>query len=331
VLVRRDMLDHFAPRAEPEAPAPAHRSIVDALTARGALFFTDLVAAASAPLGEVLEALWDLVWQGAVTNDTFAPVRALSWARKGPGPAPRGRLGRLPPESAGRWSLVRGTSATPGAAASTARVHAVAQSLIERHGIVTREGVNAEELPGGFSSVYPVLKVMEDAGRVRRGYFIEGLGAAQFGLPAAVERLRAERETPEQPVVTLLAACDPAQPYGAAVPWPRREDDDRRPLARAAGARVVLVDGEPVLYIERSGRGLLSLPRAEDSDALELAIRALVADATTNRSRGLAIDRIDGRPAAESPFAGRLKAAGFTAGYRGLTYRPSRFEAIVRA
>ena len=331
VLVRRDMLDHFAPRAEPEAPAPAHRSIVDALTARGALFFTDLVAAASAPLGEVLEALWDLVWQGAVTNDTFAPVRALSWARKGPGPAPRGRLGRLPPESAGRWSLVRGTSATPGAAASTARVHAVAQSLIERHGIVTREGVNAEELPGGFSSVYPVLKAMEDAGRVRRGYFIEGLGAAQFGLPAAVERLRAERETPEQPVVTLLAACDPAQPYGAAVPWPRREDDDRRPLARAAGARVVLVDGEPVLYIERSGRGLLSLPRAEDSDALELAIRALVADATTNRSRGLAIDRIDGRPAAESPFAGRLKAAGFTAGYRGLTYRPSRFEAIVRA
>jgi ATP-dependent Lhr-like helicase len=200
----------------------------------------------------------------------------------------------------------------------------VAQALLERHGIVTREGVNAEDLPGGFSSVYPVLKAMEDAGRVRRGYFVEGLGAAQFGYPGAVERLRAERDTPDDPATMVLAACDPAQPYGAAIPWPRRDDDDRRNLARAAGAQIVLVDGVPVLYVERSGRGIVTLPAAEQDGLLELAMPVLLGYAARHGAKGLTIERIDGAPAIESPLAAHLRAAGFASGYRGLTYRPAR-------
>ena len=324
VLVRREMLEHYAPRTEPEVPTPAHEAIVAALRARGALFFTDLIAAAGAPVASVLEALWDLVWQGAVTNDTFAPLRALSWPRRGSGPAPRGRVGRLPPESAGRWSLVR--TGQPGASASvqTARLHVVAQALLERHGVVTREGVNAEDLPGGFSSVYPVLKAMEDAGRVRRGYFVEGLGAAQFGYPGAVERLRGERDPSDEPGAVVLAACDPAQPYGAAVPWPRRSDDERRGLARAAGAQVVMVDGVPVLYAERSGRGIVTLPAAGAAAVRGQALGARLGPAARAGSKGFTIERIDGVPAIESPMAGDLRAVGFATGYRGLTYRPGR-------
>jgi ATP-dependent Lhr-like helicase len=331
VLVRREMIEQFAPRAEPETPTPTHGAILAALKGRGALFFSDLVAAAAAPIPAVLDALWDLVWQGVVTNDTFAPLRALSWPRRGSGPAPRGRVGRLPPESVGRWSLVRTVETAASASTQTARLHATAQALLERHGIVTREGVNGEDLPGGFSAVYPVLKAMEDAGRVRRGYFVEGLGAAQFGYPGAVERLRAERDTPDEPAATILAACDPAQPYGAAIPWPRRDDEDRRSLARAAGAQIVLVDGVPVLYVERSGRGIVTLPATEQDGLLELAMPALLGYAARHGAKGLTIERIDGAPAIESPLAAHLRTAGFASGYRGLTYRPPRSQVPGRA
>ncbi|HMO55106.1 MAG TPA: hypothetical protein PJ994_11420, partial [Tepidiformaceae bacterium] len=247
VLVGRDALHLFAPKSEPAPDSPIHAAILEALRTRGALFFSDLVVAANAPMADVLEALWDLVWQGFVTNDTFAPVRALSWPRRNTGPSSRGRIGRLPPESAGRWSLVQ-AGIFP---AETSRLHRLATSLLERQGVVTREGVSAEDIAGGFSSVYPVLKAMEDAGRIRRGYFVEGLGAAQFASPAAVERLRAHRHLPDEPATAILAATDPAQPFGAAIPWPRREGDDRRGPARSAGTQVVLVNGEPVLVVER--------------------------------------------------------------------------------
>jgi ATP-dependent Lhr-like helicase len=203
--------------------------------------------------------------------------------------------------------------------------------LLERQGIVTREGVNGEELPGGFSAVYPVLKAMEEAGRVRRGYFVEGLGGAQFGSPGAVERLRGEREPRDEPCAVVLAATDPAQPYGAAVPWPRREGDERRTPARAAGARVILVDGTPVLYLDRSGRGLSTLPAADDEQLLGLAFGALAGEAARQGTRGLTIERIDGEPAAASPIARHLPGAGFAAGYRGFTWRPPRPEAVSRA
>src|SRR5207253_693274 len=157
-----------------------------------------------------------------------------------------------PPEAAGRWSLV------PVGVAGTDRAHALALTLLERHGVVTRESVLGEGLPGGFAAVYPVLRAMEEAGKIRRGYFVEGLGAAQFAMPGAVDRLRAERTPVDDPKVHLLAATDPASPYGSTIAWPKSKK-----LQRVAGAYLVLVDGEPALYVERGRRGLATLPAFE--------------------------------------------------------------------
>ena len=206
----------------------------------------------------MLDALWDLVWAGEVTNDTFAPLRALRWKRSGSGPrragSGRGRLTALgPPEAAGRWSLV---GAESGRATATERLHAQSLALLDRHGVLTREAVATEGIEGGFAAVYPVLRAMEEAGRIRRGYFVDGLGAAQFALAGALDRLRAARDPADPPTtgaIHLLAAADPANPYGAALAWPRRGETDRRPLQRAAGAYVVLVDGVAALYLERGG------------------------------------------------------------------------------
>jgi ATP-dependent Lhr-like helicase len=322
-LSRRERLAQLANPTplDPDVATPLHGAILDALRAAGASFFTDLAANTRATPRDVLDALWDLVWAGIVTNDTFAPIRALAWPKRH-NAAPRGRAGSLPPESAGRWSL---TPTLPEATTSTAtaRAHSLATTLLDRYGVVTREAVAAEGLPGGFSTVYPVLKAMEEGGRIRRGYFVEGLGATQFALPGAVDRLRTERELPEEPEVRVLAATDPANPYGAAVPWPRRDDQQRRPLQRAAGAQVVLVDGEPLLYLERGGRSLVTLP-AFDGEHARRAIAALTTVAHDTAGRGLNIERIDGEPAADSPHAAAFRDAGFASGYRGLTYRAPR-------
>jgi ATP-dependent Lhr-like helicase len=270
----------------------------------------------------VLDALWDLVWAGEVTNDTFAPLRALRWKR--PGRDARRRPGRLttlgPPEAAGRWSLVEPVSG-PGVI-TTERAHALATSLLERHGVVTREAVVAEGVEGGFASTYPILRAMEEAGRIRRGYFVEGLGAAQFALAGALERLRTVRE-PEAgaPVVQLLAATDPAQPYGAALAWPRRGEDDRRPFQRAAGAYVVLVDGAAVVYLDRGGASLQLFPVADNVAVLRLAVsglRGLVAD---GRVRDLVVKKVDGEPVASAARREQLLESGFAPGYRGLMLR----------
>jgi ATP-dependent Lhr-like helicase len=201
--------------------------------------------------------------------------------------------------------------------------------LLDRHGIVTRDGVAAEGVPGGFGAIYPILRELEEHGRVRRGYFVEGLGGAQFALPGAVDRLRAERADPSGdrngPATTLvLAATDPANPYGATLAWPRANDDDRRVLARAAGAYVVLNDGEPTLYLERGGKSLQTLPAFAASDAAAGAsLRALHSLVLDGRFRTLQVERIDGVAAAESPHRDRLTAAGFRQGYRGMTARSS--------
>jgi ATP-dependent Lhr-like helicase len=178
---------------------------------------------------------------------------------------------------------------------------------------VTREAVLAEELPGGFAAVYPVLKAMEEAGAVRRGYFVAGLGAAQFALPGAVDALRGSRDPPDEPEVLALGATDPAQPYGAVLPWPEAAG---RP-ARAAGAHVILVSGRPAAFLERGGRALLTLPAAEEP-GWEEGLASLVKD---GRLRRIELARIDGAPAAASPFAERLRGAGFADGYRGLVFR----------
>jgi len=234
-----------------------------------------------------------------------------------------------PPESVGRWSLVRDTVASmvalgPGtAASSTERRAALATMLLERYGVVTRDAVAAEEVSGGFGAIYPVLREMEERGRVRRGYLVEGLGGAQFALPGAIDRLRALRREPglgrrPDAAGVLLAATDPAQPFGAALPWPRDEGRHRASPSRSAGAYVVSVDGDLVLYLERGGRSLLTFAPFDDDEAAELALVALAGLTRDGRARRLQVERIDDVAVATSPHRTRLEAHGFRPGYRGL-------------
>jgi ATP-dependent Lhr-like helicase len=309
---------------------PRHAAIRDHLAQRGASFYRELFAAAGGGRDrDVLDALWDLVWAGEVTNDTFAPLRALRWKRPGGGngsrrPVRPGRLTSLgPPEAAGRWSLV--PTERPGT--PTERLHATSLALLERHGVLTREAVAAEGIDGGFSAVYPVLRALEDAGRIRRGYFVDGLGAAQFALAGALDRLRAVRDGADpagEGVVHLLAAADPANPYGAALSWPRRGEADRRPYQRAAGAYVVLVDGLAALYLDRGGSSIQVLPAADDPDVALVAARSMRALVSDGRLRELVIRKVDGDDVATSGFRSTLLEAGFVAGYRGLVLRAER-------
>ena len=323
-----------------------HERLRAHLRRRGACFYRELFTASGGRGDrEVLDALWDLVWAGEVTNDTFAPLRALRWKRPAKDHRPRpGRLTSLgPPEAAGRWSLVwtpdgggtgdaEDVGVAEGASAQgssrTERVHAQALALLDRYGVLTREALGAEAVDGGFSAVYPVLRLLEEGGRIRRGYFVDGLGAAQFALPGAVDRLRALRDLPgetaeDRPrVVHLLAASDPANPYGAALAWPRRGDDDRRSLQRAAGAYVALVDGAAAVYLERGGTSLVILPAAaDDAVALGLALRSLADLLADGRVRELVIGKVDGEAVASSPYRDALVEAGFAQGYRGYVLR----------
>jgi ATP-dependent Lhr-like helicase len=309
---------------------PRHDKIREHLRTRGASFYRAIHASAGGGSDrEMLDALWDLVWAGEVTNDTFAPLRALRWKRptgSGAG-ARRGRPGRLtalgPPEAAGRWSLVEPADGV----APTERLHAHALALLERHGVLTREAVVAEGLEGGFSAVYPILRALEEAGRIRRGYFVDGLGAAQFALAGALDRLRSVRDGDEAsavPAVWVLAAADPANPYGAALAWPRRSDDDRRPFQRAAGAYVVMVDGVAALYLERGGSTLQTLPASDEPEVRIAALSGLRVLVIDGRVRELVIRKVDGIDVATSPMRPFLLEAGFNAGYRGLTLRAPR-------
>ena len=330
ILLIRPGREALLPLASPDAterPAGTrHEAIREHLGRRGASFFRELFASAGGSQREVLDALWELVWAGEVTNDTFAPLRALRWKRPARDPRPRaGRLTALgPPEAAGRWALVADRPAIP--SSPTERLHSVALALLERHGILVREGVAAEGVEGGFAGIYPVLRALEDAGRIRRGYFVDGLGAAQFALPGAIDRLRAVREPapPGEREVRLLAAADPANPYGAALAWPRRGEGDRRPLQRAAGGYVVLVDGLAALYLERGGRSLQTLPAFDDPEVAAVAAAALGALVADGRVRELVVARVDGAAVAGSPHRDALLAAGFVGGYRGLVLRSRR-------
>ena len=348
----------------------AGAALLEHLAQRGATFWAELVGALAArnlPYDDAstLVALWDLVWAGLVTNDSLAPLRAyLRGARSGVtgasaggsrATAPRrsaggrsalgrsrprpGRLSRIgPPAGAGRWSLVAPQlePRPPPTEITTAR----AFQLLERYGVLTRETALAEGIEGGFAGVYPVLKALEERGQVRRGYFVAGLGAAQFALPGAVDRLRAYRPRTERAPqaapaaerpddawlhgapddhedgaevddLIVLSAVDPAQPYGAALAWPPSAG---RP-ARAAGAHVVLAGGEAVAYLERSGRSLVTFPAAATRPGWAGAFRSLL----ERRSlRQIEIARVDGdEPGASPEVVAELHAAGFAPGYRG--------------
>jgi ATP-dependent Lhr-like helicase len=233
-----------------------------------------------------------------------------------------------PPGSEGRWSLLPGVAAGV-APSATERRAALARQLLERHGVVVREAVLAEGHADGFGAVYPVLKALEESGRVRRGYFVAGLGATQFAQPGADDRLRALRDGSPEPQTLVLAATDPANPWGAALRWPERTAGSAasRPQ-RASGARVVLVDGALVGWLGRGGDTLLSfLPEedvARDRCATALAT-ALAAPVDAGTQRAAVLTTIDGAPAALEGALGRaLAAAGFTATSRGLFKRGSR-------
>lgn len=330
------------PPDEELALTPAHQAVLDALAGGQALFFRSLSdRVGSTDDTELAATVWDLVWAGHLTNDTFAPLRALlggAGAHKAKATPARTRYRRPgrpnmpsrtgPLHMAGRWSRLPDRDLDP-----TRRAAALADLLLERHGVVTRGAVLAEGVTGGFAAVYPVLGALEERGAARRGYFVEGLGAAQFAVPGAVDRLRALAEPAELAKRTgtgalVLAAADPANPYGAALPWPERivDSGDGEPVAKAghragrkAGALVVLVGGELVLYVERGGRTLLSF--ADDPEALTAAGQALAASVRSGALGTMSVERADGESVHSSPLREALTAAGFRATPRGLRLR----------
>ncbi|GAA3337669.1 ATP-dependent helicase [Amorphoplanes nipponensis] len=319
-----------------------HQSVLDALADGQALFFRNLSDKVRATDDTALAAtIWELVWAGHLTNDTFAPLRALlggSGAHKAKAAPARTRYRRpgrptMPARSgplmmAGRWSRLPERDLDP-----TRRAAALADLLLERHGVVTRGAVMAEGVTGGFAAVYPVLGALEERGAARRGYFVEGLGAAQFAVPGAVDRLRALAEPAELAKRTgtsavVLAATDPANPYGAALPWPERVVDsgngETTPATghragRKAGALVVLVGGDLVLYVERGGRTLLSY--VDDTEALTAAGQALAGSVRSGALGPMSVERADGESVHSSPLRDALTGAGFRATPRGLRLR----------
>jgi ATP-dependent Lhr-like helicase len=299
------------PAALPPPTDPAHDAIRSAL-AGGALFWFDLVREAGLEAEMALPALWDLVWAGEITNDAWQPLRAerrfrAPRAERRPRRFSRNRANAIT-ATQGRWATTEGLF--PGAP----EPRALAELLLERQGVVTRDGVRAEGVPGGYGAVYQELRKLETLGVCRRGYFVEGLGGAQFALPGAVERLR---DTSAGTDALVLAAADPAQPYGGSVPWPRRAGSR---AARVAGAYVVLLGGEAALFVERGGRTIVPL-RDPEEDWLREALAALVAHARKTGLKRLAVERFDGSPVAETEVMPLLVEAGFLAGPRRAVLR----------
>ncbi len=324
LLVPRLGLEHL------ERPvAEEHDRLRAVLEQRGACFWREL---AGGDARASLDALWDLVWAGEVTNDGMHALRSFVAGQKTSGAGRSRRTGRPrpgsltalgPPAAQGRWSLLRRDLGLDGQArpADTESLHTLAAALLERHGVLTREAVRGEGVPGGFAGIYPVLRALEEAGRIRRGYFVAGMGGAQFALPGAVDRLRACRDgvADGQPAVVVLAATDPGQPYGLTLPWPRPDGDGglqggraRARPSRVAGAFVVLVAGEAALYVEKSGRGLQALRPVDgtwEAAALAAAVTYLLGG---RRLSKLAFERVpDG-------FSEILADQGFTPTPKGL-------------
>jgi ATP-dependent helicase Lhr and Lhr-like helicase len=304
------------PSAAAAPEGDAHGAIRAALGA-GARFWYDLLEATQLEDAVALPALWDLVWAGEVTNDAWQPLRA---ERRYQVPRADRRVRRFSRARAatvtatqGRWSLAAGLFA-----AGEPDRRALAELLLERQGIVTRDGVRGEGIPGGYSAVYQELRALETLGTCRRGYFVEGLGGAQFALGGAVERLRELRPRDgEEAEPLVLAAADPAQPYGAALPWPKRAGAR---AARVAGAHVVLLGGEPALYVERGGRSLVPL-REPEEEWLREALAALVAHVKRGGAKRLAVERFDSEPVVDSMIMPLLVEAGFLAGPRRAVLR----------
>jgi ATP-dependent helicase Lhr and Lhr-like helicase len=316
-LYFRDDAPALGPPPAADRPEREVHERLRAALGRSALFWYDLLADTGLEAEEALPALWDLVWAGEATNDAWAPLRAgRRFQTQAARPRPRRFSRRRAAEvtaTQGRWSL-------------TARLfpgrpdrRALAELLLERQGIVTRDGVRGEGIPGGYGAVYGKLKALETLGLCRRGYFVEGLGGAQFALGGAVERLRELRpQDGEEPETLVLAAADPSQPYGASLPWPKRAGAR---AARVAGAHVILFGGEAALFVERGGRSLVPL-RDPEEDWLRTALEALVAHVRATGAKRLAVERFDGEPVTESECVSLLIDAGFVIGPRRAVFRP---------
>jgi len=302
-----------APGEQPEGEV--HDRLRAHLAREGASFFAELAEAAGGGLPRsVLDALWDLVWAGEVTNDTPGALRAfLSGRGSRTDRRPRFRTFRsrrhAPPSAVGRWSRVPSPRKPP---APTERAMALAEQLLARYGVLTRDAVAAEDVPGGFGTVYPVLKSLEEAGRVRRGYFVAGLGGSQFAHPGALDRLRSLKEPdPEEPQAAVIAATDPANPYGAALPWPKTAA--ARPM-RAGGAHVALVAGQLVAFLGKGERDIATFLPADEPGRSAVAralARALARWAALTGRAALGWSVADGLPLAASPLAPFLVEAGF--------------------
>ena len=317
------LTDHL-PRLQKPEQAPLHElqgrhtEIAEYLREHGASFFSAIHEGTGGGFPrETVDALWDLAWQGLVTNDTLHALRAFTRA-----PLRSRRL--VPPKAEGRWSSVDASRAHTSSVTEWGA--ATAHQLLARHGVVTRETVALEAVAGGFSAVYQVLKAMEDAGRIRRGYFVAGLGAAQFALPAALDLLRSMRDIPESPRTAVLAATDPANPYGAIVKWPEARDSGRGPT-RSVGARVILVNGFLAGYLRRGERELLLfLPEAEPqrSQFAREAARMLLhlAVAREESRRGMLLADINGEASVTHPASRLFIEEGFIPTAMGLQARP---------
>ncbi|MER5746925.1 DEAD/DEAH box helicase [Streptomyces sp. NPDC002225] len=345
-LYPADSAPLLLPPPHPLELSALHASVLTALSGGYGLFFrqiADQVRATTHPDctdPQLADAVWELAWSGRLTNDTLAPLRSLlgsgrtagSTAHRARRSVPRGWYGSLtsarpasrtgPPTVSGRWSLLPAAEPEP-----THRAHALARTLLDRHGVVTRGAVQAEGVEGGFSAMYRVLSAFEDNGQARRGYVVEGLGAAQFAMDGAVDRLRAastardRREPGAAPQALVLAAADPANAYGAALPWPEPPDGASHKPGRKAGALVVLVDGELTMYMERGGRTLLAWGADPDDPALLAAAGALAAAARSGALGTVTVERANGAPSLTSPIGRTLEAAGFLATPRGLRLR----------
>ncbi len=373
-LLLADAAPLLLPAPHPLELSPLHHAVLDALSGGYGLFFRQIAerVRAAVPDGtepQIAEAVWDLAWSGRLTNDTLAPLRALlgsgrtagSTAHRAKRAVPRGRYGSFtargglptaptasrggPPTVAGRWSLLPAHEPDP-----THRAHALARTLLDRHGVVTRGAVAAEGVEGGFSAAYRVLSVFEENGQARRGYVVEGLGAAQFAMDGAVDRLRAASTArdragggpPEAPAApweapsaaprrtraVVLAAADPANAYGAALPWPEPPAGAAHKPGRKAGSLVVLLDGALALYMERGGKTLLAWPQqegAETADAGDAGLReaaeALAGAARAGALGTVTVERINGASALSSPLGPLLETAGFHATPKGLRLR----------
>ncbi|MFI5672819.1 ATP-dependent helicase [Streptomyces sp. NPDC051704] len=335
-LYLADAAPLLLPPPHPLELTPLHQSVLDTLSGGYGLFFRQLAESVRATWSEATdlelsEAVWDLAWSGRLTNDTLSPLRSLlgsgrtagATAHRARRTVPRGRYGTLgaqvsrpgPPTVSGRWSLLPDRAPDP-----THRAHALARTLLDRHGVVTRGAVAAEGVEGGFSAVYRVLSAFEDSGQARRGYVVEGLGAAQFAMDGAVDRLRSAERNPPPLAAVVLAAADPANAYGAALPWPEPPAGATHKPGRKAGSLVVLVDGELTLYLERGGKTLLVWPPAEDP-RLAAATAALAAASRIGALPALTVERINAAAALTSPLGPALEAAGFHATPRGLRMR----------